>query len=599
MKIEEIKRLLVDLPTLPGCYQFLNDEGVVIYVGKAKNLRKRVSSYFHKQHADAKTRRLVAAIADFRYFVVGSEAEALLLENSLIKTHQPKFNILLKDDKSYPSIVITQEVFPRIFITRDLTLKGRYYGPYTNVGLAYEMLELLRELYHLRTCRLALDEQGIKERRWRVCLQYHIKRCTAPCVGLVSRAEVLSCVDDAERILRGDITEAEEQIQARMADFAEQLRFEEAHEEKRRLDLLSRYTSKHLVAPHLPGKIDVFAYDALAETVFVTMMQIARGMVVRMVSHQWQKPLEEEPADILASIIVELRQRYPSDAKEIILPFEISFPPKDGVVMHVPQRGIKRQLLALAQSNVEQYKEDSLLRAEKLNPEQRASRLMHTMQEELGLRRLPLHIECFDNSNLQGTDSVASCVVFRLGKPAKKEYRTFHVKSVIGANDYASMEEIVFRRYSRLVAEEEPLPDLVLIDGGKGQLMAALSACEQLGIQDQVELAALAERVDELFFPGRSEPLFLARKSESLRILQMARDEAHRFGLQFHRKLRSKRQIASELDQIKGVGVKTKEKLLKAFGSVAKIRASTHEELSAVVGEKKATLIKEELSGKM
>ncbi|MDO4722353.1 excinuclease ABC subunit UvrC [Porphyromonas circumdentaria] len=596
MTLEEIKKIIPTIPELPGCYQYFDENDTIIYVGKAKNLRRRVASYFTKEHTDRKTRLLVASIREIKYIVVEDESEALLLENSLIKTHKPKYNILLKDDKSYPSIVVTKEEFPRILVTRNRVQNyGIFFGPYTNVGNAHKMVQLIRELYKTRTCRLKLTQENIQKGAFQTCLQYHIKRCEAPCVGKISWAEYNKKIQEATELLKGNLKQLIQATSDKMYAYAKKELYEAAAAEKDQLDMLQNYTNKHTVAPQIQHDVDVFSYDEEDSKAYINMMQVHEGAIVRAMTLEWKKPIDESREDLLTTAIIELRQRFQSEAEEIILPYPIEWQPNKRCKLTIPKQGEKKHLLDLSYNNVRQYKLDQLKRAEKLNPEQRALQLMQHMKEDLRLKKYPRLIECFDNSNIQGTHPVAACVVFYNGKPRKSSYRKFHVKSVIGPNDYASMQEIITRRYSRVLSQEEPLPDLIVIDGGKGQLGVAVETLRELGILEQVEVIGLAERLEEVFYPDNPIPLFLKRGSDTLRTLQHIRDEAHRFGITFHRTLRSKGQTVSELDNIKGIGSKLRETLLKEYKSVARLKKASREELMQSIGAQRGKLLFEAL----
>ena len=534
-RLNYITSLLSTIPEKPGCYQYYDAKGTVIYVGKAKNLRKRISSYFQKEHENRKTRVLVKQIYDLRYIVVDSEADALLLENNLIKQYRPRYNVLLKDDKTYPSIVIKNEPFPRIFQTRNIIRDGSlYYGPYSSVHFIRTLLHLIKELYPIRNCKHALTPEAIGSGKYKVCLQYHIKRCKAPCVGMQLAEEYNRNIADIKEILKGNSSKVSELLLERMKVLAEEMRFEEAQEVKRQYDLVESFRLKSTVVPMLHN-VDVFSLDEN----------------------------------------------------------ETSFP--EGISFTVPQRGDKRELLELSLQNAKQYKVDKLKRSEKFNPEQRATRLLTTIQKDLHLPVLPMQIECFDNSNIQGTNPVAACVVFKKAKPSKKDYRHFHIKTVVGPDDFASMREIVTRRYTRLLEEKAPLPQLIIIDGGKGQLNAATEVLRELNLLGKITIVGLAKRLEEIFYPGDPFPLVLDKTSETLKVIQHLRDEAHRFGITFHRHMRSKGQIVSELDTIKGIGEKTKEALLKKYKSVKRIREAQSAELEELIGKKKAALVAEGL----
>lgn len=597
MTLEEIRKILSTLPELPGCYQHYNAKGEIIYVGKAKNLRRRVSSYFQKEHSDKKTRRLVAQISDVKYIVVASESEALLLENNLIKTYQPKYNILLKDDKTYPSIVVTREPFPRIFVTRTIDPSwGDYYGPYTHAGLAHGMVSLIRELYKVRTCRPRFTSEAIAKGKFALCLQYHIKRCYGPCVGAISEEAYQQNIRAAKELLKGNLRRIIQQTTERMLTFSAELRYEEAGLEKERLDMLQAYCAKYVVAPESSHDMDVFSYEEDSTAAYINMMQVHEGAVVRALTIEYRKNIKESRDDLFATAIMELRERFESEAREIIVPCPLGWTPQEHCVVTIPKQGEKKKLLDLSMDNVRRYKLDQLKRAEKLNPEQRVQRLMDKLMKELDLSTAPRYVECFDNSNLQGGSSVAACVVFRNGKPAKKEYRRFHVKSVEGADDLETMREIVERRYHRLLQEGQPLPDLIVIDGALGQLSVAVDVLQSLGIAPpKTTVIGLAERMEEIYFPDQKDPLFLPRDSEALRMLMHIRDEAHRFSIAFHRDVRSKKQIHSALDDIVGVGPKTKAVLLNHFHSIKRIQGAELVQLEALIGAKRAKIIYEAL----
>ena len=595
-RLNYITSLLSTIPEKPGCYQYYDAKGTVIYVGKAKNLRKRVSSYFQKEHENRKTRVLVKQIYDLRYIVVDSEADALLLENNLIKQYRPRYNVLLKDDKTYPSIVIKNEPFPRIFQTRNIIRDGSlYYGPYSSVHFIRTLLHLIKELYPIRNCKHALTPEAIGSGKYKVCLQYHIKRCKAPCVGMQLAEEYNRNIADIKEILKGNSSKVSELLLERMKALAEEMRFEEAQEVKRQYDLVESFRLKSTVVPMLHN-VDVFSLDENETSFFINYMHVGSGAIVQVYTIEYQKKLDDEQKEYVLGLgIVEMRERFRSHANEIIVPFipEGVFP--EGISFTVPQRGDKRKLLELSLQNAKQYKVDKLKRSEKFNPEQRATRLLTTIQKDLHLPVLPMQIECFDNSNIQGTNPVAACVVFKKAKPSKKDYRHFHIKTVVGPDDFASMREIVTRRYTRLLEEKAPLPQLIIIDGGKGQLNAATEVLRELNLLGKITIVGLAKRLEEIFYPGDPFPLVLDKTSETLKVIQHLRDEAHRFGITFHRHMRSKGQIVSELDTIKGIGEKTKEALLKKYKSVKRIREAPSAELEELIGKKKATLVAEGL----
>ena len=595
-RLNYITSLLSTIPEKPGCYQYYDAKGTVIYVGKAKNLRKRISSYFQKEHENRKTRVLVKQIYDLRYIVVDSEADALLLENNLIKQYRPRYNVLLKDDKTYPSIVIKNEPFPRIFQTRNIIRDGSlYYGPYSSVHFIRTLLHLIKELYPIRNCKHALTPEAIGSGKYKVCLQYHIKRCKAPCVGMQLAEEYNRNIADIKEILKGNSSKVSELLLERMKVLAEEMRFEEAQEVKRQYDLVESFRLKSTVVPMLHN-VDVFSLDENETSFFINYMHVGSGAIVQVYTIEYQKKLDDEQKEYVLGLgIVEMRERFRSHANEIIVPFipEGVFP--EGISFTVPQRGDKRKLLELSLQNAKQYKVDKLKRSEKFNPEQRATRLLTTIQKDLHLPVLPMQIECFDNSNIQGTNPVAACVVFKKAKPSKKDYRHFHIKTVVGPDDFASMREIVTRRYTRLLEEKAPLPQLIIIDGGKGQLNAATEVLRELNLLGKITIVGLAKRLEEIFYPGDPFPLVLDKTSEPLKVIPHLRAEAHRFGITFHRHMRSKGQIVSELDGIKGIGEKTKEALLKKYKSVKRIREAPSAELEELIGKKKATLVAEGL----
>ena len=595
-RLNYITSLLSTIPEKPGCYQYYDAKGTVIYVGKAKNLRKRISSYFQKEHENRKTRVLVKQIYDLRYIVVDSEADALLLENNLIKQYRPRYNVLLKDDKTYPSIVIKNEPFPRIFQTRNIIRDGSlYYGPYSSVHFIRTLLHLIKELYPIRNCKHALTPEAIGSGKYKVCLQYHIKRCKAPCVGMQLAEEYNRNISDIKEILKGNSSKVSELLLERMKTLAEEMRFEEAQEVKRQYDLVESFRLKSTVVPMLHN-VDVFSLDENETSFFINYMHVGSGAIVQVYTIEYQKKLDDEQKEYVLGLgIVEMRERFRSHANEIIVPFipEGVFP--EGISFTVPQRGDKRKLLELSLQNAKQYKVDKLKRSEKFNPEQRATRLLTTIQKDLHLPVLPMQIECFDNSNIQGTNPVAACVVFKKAKPSKKDYRHFHIKTVVGPDDFASMREIVTRRYTRLLEEKAQLPQLIIIDGGKGQLNAATEVLRELNLLGKITIVGLAKRLEEIFYPGDPFPLVLDKTSETLKVIQHLRDEAHRFGITFHRHMRSKGQIVSELDTIKGIGEKTKEALLKKYKSVKRIREAPSAELEELIGKKKAALVAEGL----
>ena len=591
-----LKGIVQNLPEGPGIYQYLNSEGTIIYVGKAKNLKRRVYSYFSKEHEPGKTRILVSKIADIRYIVVNTEEDALLLENNLIKKYKPRYNVLLKDDKTYPSICVNNEYFPRVFKTRRVIRDGStYYGPYSHAPSMNALLDLVKHLYPIRTCHLNLTPENIRAGKFKVCLEYHIKNCAGPCVGLMTHDEYLKNIAEVKEILKGNTQEISKSLFQKMQDLAMDLKFEEAQKVKEKYELIENYRAKSEVVNSILHNIDVFSIADDEKSAFINYLHITNGSINQAFTFEYKKRLNETTEELLSLGIIEMRERYKSLSREIIVPFEMDIE-LNNVVFTVPQRGDKKKLLELSQMNVKQYKVDRLKQAEKLNPEQRSIRIMKKMQSDFHLKDLPMHIECFDNSNIQGAYPVASCVVFKKAKPSKKDYRHFNIKTVEGPNDFASMEEIVYRRYKRLLEEEQPLPQLVIVDGGKGQLSSAQKIFTELNLTGRVTLIGIAKRLEEIFFPGDPYPLYLDKNSESLKVIQHLRDEAHRFGITFHRNKRSKGQTTSALDEIKGIGEKTKTALLKEFKSVKRIQEASIEELSAIVGEAKAKNILDNLS---
>ena len=586
-----LKGIVSNLPEKPGIYQYLNSEGTIIYVGKAKNLKRRVYSYFSKEHEPGKTRILVSKIADIRYIVVNTEEDALLLENNLIKKYKPRYNVLLKDDKTYPSICVSNEYFPRVYKTRRVVRDGStYYGPYSHLPSMYALLDLVKHLYPIRTCHLNLTPENIRAGKFKVCLEYHIKNCAGPCVGLMAHDEYLKNIAEVKEILKGNTQEISKALFDKMQELASELKFEEAHKIKEKYELIENYRAKSEVVSSILHNIDVFSIADDDKSAFINYLHITNGSINQAFTFEYKKRLNETTEELLSLGIIEMRERYKSLSKEIIVPFEMDME-LNGVTFTVPQRGDKKKLLELSQMNVKQYKVDRLKQAEKLNPEQRSIRIMKKMQSDFQMKELPMHIECFDNSNIQGAYPVASCVVFKKAKPSKKDYRHFNIKTVEGPNDFASMEEIVYRRYKRLLDEEQSLPQLVIVDGGKGQLSSAQKIFTELNLTGRVTLIGIAKKLEEIFFPGDPYPLYLDKNSESLKVIQHLRDEAHRFGITFHRNKRSKGQTKSALDELKGIGEKTKTALLKEFKSVKRIQEASFEEVSAIVGEAKAKII--------
>lgn len=582
-----LKGIVNNLPETPGCYQYLDDSGTIIYVGKAKNLKRRVSSYFNKEQQTRKTRLLVTHIRDIRYVVVKTEADALLLENNLIKRYKPHYNVLLKDDKTYPSIAITTEYLPRIFKTRQRGKRGAiYFGPYSHVPTLYALLDLCRELYQPRPCHTPMTREGVENGKYDVCLDYHIHRCKAPCVGKQSHDDYMRCIEACKEILKGNTADVARKMREEMIALANELRFEEAQEIKRRYDLIESYRAKSEVVSNVLHNIDVFNIETEEKTAYINYLHVTNGCINQAFTFEYKKKLDETDEELLTLGIIEMRERYASQSKEIVVPFYVDLP--DGMVEQtVPQKGDKKKLLELSKLNVKQYKFDRLKQADKLNPEQKQTRLMKEIQRDLGLPKLPLHIELFDNSNISGADAVAACVVFEKLKPAKSEYRKFNIKTVTGPDDYASMKEVVRRRYTRLSQEGRPLPDLIIADGGRGQMEMIREVVEdELGLE--IPIAGLAKddrhRTREMLYGFPPAIIGIKPESQLFRTLTQMQDEVHRFAISFHRDKRSKRQTASELDTIAGIGPATKQTLLKQFKSVKRIKEATLPELQALLG---------------
>lgn len=587
---KHIKMILSILPDKPGCYQYFDEKGTIIYVGKAKNLKRRVSSYFNKEHDSNKTRVLVKQIRDIKYIVVDTEEDALLLENNLIKQYRPRYNVLLKDDKTYPSITVKNEYFPRIFQTRNIVKDGsQYYGPYPSVYTAKVMLQMLKELYPLRTCKYPLTPESIAAGKYDVCLEYHIKRCKGPCIGLQSHEEYQKNISEIKEILRGNISQISKHLYEEMQALAAELKFEEAQKIKEKYEVIENYRSKSTVVTPMLHNIDVFSFAENEKSAYINFMHIGNGAIVQAYTFEYKKRLDETKEELLSLGIVEMRDRFKSTAREIIIPFEVEME-LGNVSFTVPQRGDKRKLLELSEMNVKQFKVDRLKQAEKLNPEQRSTRILKEVQDALHLPKLPIHIECFDNSNIQGSDAVAACVVFKMAKPSKKDYRKYIIKTVVGPDDYASMKEVVRRRYQRAINESSPLPDLILTDGGKGQMEVVREV-----IQDELHLdipiAGLAKdgkhRTSELLFGFPPITVGMPIQSQMFRFFTQIQDEVHRFAITFHKDKRSKSQTRSELDTIKGIGEKTKVLLLRHYKSVKRIREASFDELKELIGEAK------------
>lgn len=593
-RLEHLRGIVSNLPSKPGSYQYYDREGTIIYVGKAKNLKNRVSSYFHKEVDRYKTKVLVSKIWNITYTVVNTEEDALLLENNLIKKYQPKYNILLKDGKTYPSICITKELYPRIFKTRVINKKfGTFYGPYSHIGTMYALLDVIKKLYKPRTCRLPLTEEGIRQGKYRPCLDYHIKNCGGACIAKQTHEEYMKNISQAREILKGNTREVERILFEEMQQLAAELKFEEAEEVKKRYLLLKDFCSKSEVVSHTINNVDVFSVTDSDNLAFVNYIHVTNGNINQAFTFEFKKKLDETDTELLPLAIVQIREKLGSTSREIVVPYEIELP-LEGVTLTIPQRGDKRTLLELSEMNGKQYRFDRLKQVEKLNPEQKAVRLMKEIQTALKLPKMPYQIECFDNSNISGTDAVAACVVFKKMKPSKKDYRKYNIKTVVGPDDYASMKEVVRRRYTRLVEEGQPLPDLIITDGGKGQMEVVREVVED-ELHLDIPIAGLAKddrhRTNELLYGFPPMVVGMKTDSELFHMLTHIQDEVHRFAITFHRDKRSKHALHSEIDDIRGIGPKSKEALLKAFKTVKKIRESSTEELAAVVGRQKAELM--------
>lgn len=593
-KSAELQQKLAILPESPGVYTYYDAEGTVVYVGKAKNLKRRVSSYFNRTHDVLRTNLLVRAIADLSYIVVPTEQDALNLENSMIKEYKPRYNVLLKDDKSYPWICITRETYPRVFLTRQRLRDGsKYFGPYTEAGAARAVLELARELYPIRTCRIPITPDSIARGKGRLCLEYHMLRCLGCCVGRISPEDYARYIDHIRLILRGETGELMNYLRTEMERLAGELRFEEAQALKEKYQLVERYRAKSVIVSQTLDQVDVFGIDDDGgNDVYINYMHVCRGAVVRSVTLQYKRRLDEEGPQMLAYAMQEIRSRFGIDFKEVIVPLypDADF---DGAEFTIPQRGDKAKLLDVSTRNARQAKIDALKQMERTDPEQRTNRTLERIKADFRLSELPRHIECFDNSNIQGTNPVASCVVFRDAKPAKRDYRHFNIKTVVGPDDFASMKEVLTRRYTRLMEEApDDLPQLIVVDGGKGQLSAAVEALDEIGLRGKIAVVGIAKRLEEIYFPGDSFPLYIDKNSESLRVVQNLRDEAHRFGITHHRNRRSKSAIVSELSEIKGIGPATQETLLRHFKSVKRVSEASLDALAEVIGPAKARLVR-------
>lgn len=592
-KSPELQQKLAILPESPGVYMYYDAEGTVIYVGKAKNLKRRVSSYFNRTHDVLRTALLVRAIADMSYIVVPTEQDALNLENSMIKEYKPRYNVLLKDDKSYPWICVTRELYPRVFMTRQRLKDGsKYFGPYTEAGSARAVLELARELYPIRTCRLPITPEYLARGKGRLCLEYHLKRCLGCCTGRISPEDYAVYIEHIRQILRGETGELMAYLRSEMERLSADLRFEEAEVLKQKYRLVERYRAKSVIVSQTIDNVDVFGVDDDDRDVYINYMHVRRGAVVRSVTLQYKRRMEESVPELLSYAIDEIHTRFGAVCDEVVVP-ELPDSEFDGVTFIVPQRGDKAKLLDVSVRNARQSKIDNLKNLEKTDPEKRAERTLERMKADFRLNVLPRHIECFDNSNIQGTNPVASCVVFRDAKPSKKDYRHFNIKTVEGPDDFASMKEVLTRRYTRLMEESpDDLPQLIVVDGGKGQLSAAVEALDEIGLRGTIAVVGIAKRLEEIYFPGDSVPLYIDKNSESLRVVQHLRDEAHRFGITHHRNRRSKSAIVSELSSIKGIGPGTEQTLLAHFRSVKRISEASLDVLASVIGPAKARLVR-------
>lgn len=595
MKIKDrIKQEITTLPNKPGVYQYYNESNEIIYVGKAKDLKKRVNSYFNKIHDSGKTSVLVKNIEYLKYIIVETEEDALLLENNLIKEYQPRYNVLLKDGKTYPSICITKEAFPRVFKTRNIIKNGsEYYGPYSSNYTINSLLEIIHQLFPIRTCRLPLNEENVKSGKFKVCLQFHIHKCNGPCEGRESVEEYQKHIEQVRQIIKGDANEISKILLRRMKELSEIYKFEEANLLKQKYELIENYKSKSIISNSILEDTDVFAYDENDNSAFINILRISKGSIIQGYTIEYKKRIEEQKEEILSIAVIELREKLKSNSKEIVLPFKLEFNIKD-VSIVIPQRGDRKKLLDLALQNVRQYKLDKLKQAEKLNPDQRSIQLLKSIKERFQLQKLPIHIECFDNSNIQGSDAVAVCVVYKKGKPSKKDYRKYNIRTVIGPDDYASMYEVVSRRYSRIINEDLPLPDLIIADGGIGQMEIIRKVIED-DLKLTIPIAGLAKnnkhQTSEILYGFPPKAVGLKPTDQLFKFLAGMQDEVHRFAIKFHRDLRSKSQTASELDSIKGIGEKTKNDLIKEFKSIKRIRNANLEELKKIVGTTRASII--------
>ncbi|MFV0378676.1 MAG: excinuclease ABC subunit UvrC [Mangrovibacterium sp.] len=590
-RLGELKKLISVLPDQPGIYQYFDNTGRIIYVGKAKSLKKRVSSYFSKNHDNRKTALLVRNIYDIKHLVVETEQDALLLENNLIKKYQPRYNIRLKDDKTYPWIVIKNEAFPRVFQTRNVVRDGSlYFGPYTSVVAVRTLLDLFRRIYKLRNCNLNLQKENVKTGKYKVCLEYHIGNCLGPCEGYQTETDYSKYIDEIKDILKGNISGVIKYLRDIMKEFAQSYQFEEANQVKEKLLVLEKFQNRSTVVSATITDVDVFGIDVVEKSAFVNYLKVINGAIVQTYTTEIRKALDESPEELLEYAVVDIRQKIFSNAKELLVPFmpDIKL---NGIEFKVPVIGDKKKLLDLSVRNAKYYRLEKEKQFALTKPAQNTNRILETMKKDLQLKELPVQIECFDNSNLQGTNPVAACVVFKNGKPAKKDYRHFNIKTVEGPNDFASMEEIIYRRYKRQLDENNALPQLIIIDGGKGQLGAALNALEKLELRGKIPIIGIAKKLEEIFFPGDSVPLYLDKNSETLKVIQQARDETHRFGITFHRQKRSKNFIQSELEKVPGIGAKTVQHLLRQFKSLENLKKQSYDTVSAEIGNSRATKI--------
>jgi len=589
--MSDLKDKIKLIPNSPGIYQYFDKNGIIIYIGKAKNLKKRVSSYFNRNLESGKTKILVRKIVDIKYIVVDTETDALLLENNLIKKYKPRYNILLKDDKSYPWICLKKEPFPRLFTTRRLIKDGsEYFGPYTSGRVMHTLLDLVKELYPLRTCNLDLSSKSIATKNYKVCLEYHIGNCKGPCIGEEREEDYQQYISAIKNIVKGNIRSVIKELERLMQSYAENLKFEEAALLKQKIELLANYHAKSAVVSPTVHNVDVVTLVEDEKSAFVNYFKVNNGAIIQGYTIEVKKKLEESPEDILPLVLTEMRTRFGDESKEVLSEIKFDFPVED-VKLFVPQRGDKKTLIELSKRNAKFFRLERLKQEKIKNPEVHTERILSTIQKDLRLKTLPTHIECFDNSNFQGTNAVAACVVFKNAKPSPKDYRHFNIKTVEGPDDYASMEEVVYRRYKRLLDEDKPLPQLIVIDGGKGQLGSAVKSLDLLNLRGKIAIIGIAKRLEELFFPGDSVPIYLDKRSESLKVIQHLRNEAHRFGITHHRNKRSKEALGTELTNIQGVGEKTATELIKVFKSVKRVKEASESEITKVIGKAKAKII--------